>query len=121
MSDIFSTFQITVKVVSAEDRARLSSDADDRRHLETELLSHLRGFSSVVALLVAAKKPIVGHNCFMDLLKIYHQFVDNLPLSYDEFKLRVHRAFPRVYDTKHITYEVRRKLEGQDLYKLAGV
>lgn len=32
------------------------------------------------------KVPFVGHNCFLDLLYLYHNFVDNLPPSYFMFK-----------------------------------
>ena len=75
------------------------------------LVEKFGGFSRVIRLLIQTKKPIVGHNCFLDVMKIYHQFYKPLPHSYYEFKKNIHSAFPSVYDTKFLSYELRRKLE----------
>ena len=49
------------------------------------------------------------------------QFVAALPLSYEEAKSAIHAAFPAVYDTKFLTFEVRKLLEKNELFKFAGL
>ena len=43
------------------------------------------GFSKVIEEIIIAKKPLVGHNMFLDLLFIWQQFVDDLPETLAEF------------------------------------
>ena len=82
--------------------------------LTEELVKKFEGFSRVIQKLIESKKPIVGHNCFLDIMKIYHQFYKKLPASYYQFKKDIHEAFPAVYDTKFLSYELRRRLEDVD-------
>ena len=79
--------------------------------LTEELVKKFEGFSRVIRKLIDSKKPIVGHNCFLDIMKIYHQFYKALPASYYQFKKDINEAFPAVYDTKFLSYELRRRLE----------
>ena len=78
------------------------------------LISHLQGFSKVIRLLMDAQKPLVGHNCFLDILKIYHHFLDPLPETYPEFKERIRGNFPAVWDTKHMAFDILRRLEKEN-------
>ena len=48
------------------------------------------------------------------------QFVADLPESYEEAKSAIHAAFPSVYDTKFMTFEVRKLLDKNELFKWAG-
>lgn len=98
---------ILVRVVDVTERQNLAK-VDD---LTDKLVESFGGFSRVIRLLIETKKPIVGHNCFLDIMKIYHQFYRPLPYSYYEFKKAIHSSFPAVYDTKFLSYELRRKLE----------
>ena len=70
----------------------------------------MQGFSCIFECISKYKKPLVGHNCLSDMMRIYQNFLDDLPESYDAFKRLVHQAFPCVYDTKHIAYFARRQL-----------
>ena len=79
--------------------------------LTDELVNKFEGFSRVIQILIDCKKPIVGHNCFLDIMKIYNQFYNALPPSYYQFKRDIHEAFPGIYDTKFLSYELRRRLE----------
>ena len=79
--------------------------------LVDELVYSFEGFSRVVKALIESKKPIVGHNCFLDMIKIYNQFYKELPASYKKFKSDIHEAFPSIHDTKFLSYELRRRLE----------
>ena len=73
MDDCWTLFclQIVARVVSAAERLSLSSNKSEQAGLEAALLTRLRGFSRIVDALVAARVPIVGHNCLMDLMLIY--------------------------------------------------
>ena len=86
--------------------------------LKDQLVGKFKGFSRVIDALIESKKPLVGHNCFLDIMKIYHQFYKPLPYSYSGFKSDIHKCFPAVYDTKFLSYELRRRLEDaeSDLY-----
>ena len=59
-----------------------------------------RGFTTVIDLLISARKPIVGHNMFFDLAFIYQQFIDPLPSSLSTYSQRLSKYFPEIYDTK---------------------
>ncbi|OQR85662.1 Poly(A)-specific ribonuclease PARN [Thraustotheca clavata] len=60
------------------------------------------GFSKVIQLLSDAKKPVIGHNCLLDFVYLYHQFCAPLPATLAEFKSQIQTHFPIIYDTKHI-------------------
>jgi len=43
------------------------------------------GFSLIVQMVINAKKPLIGHNMIYDIIYLYNQFIDDLPLTYQEF------------------------------------
>lgn len=49
------------------------------------------GFSKVIEEIILAKKPLIGHNMFLDILFVYQQFIDDLPPSLSEFIVKVIR------------------------------
>ncbi|KAI0448042.1 CAF1-domain-containing protein [Xylaria telfairii] len=52
-----------------------------------------------------ARSPIiVGHNLFHDLAFIYRTFFGNLPETLDEFLATIHELFPRIIDTKYMSF-----------------
>ncbi|RHY30414.1 hypothetical protein DYB32_006348 [Aphanomyces invadans] len=59
------------------------------------------GFSKVIQLLGKSGKPVVGHNCLLDFVYLFHQFVGPLPPTLVQFKLQLGKAFPVIFDTKH--------------------
>uniref|UniRef100_A0A1I8FRF0 Exonuclease domain-containing protein n=1 Tax=Macrostomum lignano TaxID=282301 RepID=A0A1I8FRF0_9PLAT len=53
------------------------------------------GFSRVFRALVNLRKPLVGHNCFLDLLAMYEYFYRPLPVDYEAWKAEsFHRLTP---------------------------
>ena len=68
--------RIRVRIINPRERETL----EKQDHLTDELVEKFKGFSRVVHLLVQSKKPIVGHNCLLDMMKIYHQFYKPLPM-----------------------------------------
>ena len=75
-----------------------------------KLIDEAFGFSRIIEEIIKSQKPIVGHNCFSDLIRMYQNFIDDLPLKYQEFKETLHSAFPTIYDTKHVAFVARRLL-----------
>jgi len=103
---------LLVRLVTADKRKRLEQEEREKGdHLEKRLINSMLGFTKVVRHLSASGKPLVGHNCLLDTLKMYNQFLDHLPPSFKEFKKRFHDKFATVLDTKHIAYNVKRRFE----------
>ena len=48
------------------------------------------------------KTPLVGHNCFYDLLHTYQSFYEPVPPYVDQFKAKWMAKFPRTFDTKYL-------------------
>jgi poly(A)-specific ribonuclease len=40
----------------------------------------------VLDMISSAGKPLIGHNCFLDLMQIYQQFMWDLPLDLEDWK-----------------------------------
>uniref|UniRef100_A0A915HGT1 Uncharacterized protein n=1 Tax=Romanomermis culicivorax TaxID=13658 RepID=A0A915HGT1_ROMCU len=67
-----------------------------------ELLYELRGCGIIFDFLSDCRKPILAHNCFMDLLYIYDKFFDRLPENYADFKEKMHSQLGLIIDTKYL-------------------
>mmetsp|Transcript_74449 Transcript_74449/g.155203 ORF Transcript_74449/g.155203 Transcript_74449/m.155203 type:complete len:580 (+) Transcript_74449:116-1855(+) len=86
-----------------EERWVLNPTKEKRTLLERRRkrkLLDLIGFRQVWNLLRQARRPLVCHNGFYDLLFLYNSFEAPLPESLGQFKLAMHKAFPHVFDTK---------------------
>ena len=106
----FSSGEVfTVKMVTPEERKKFEED-ESEKELAEQLLESMIGFTKVIRHISQARKPIVGHNCLLDLLKIYKQFHSPLPSQYTEFKREINKLFPIIFDTKHICYNMKRKI-----------
>eukprot|EP01094_Clydonella_sp_ATCC50884_P010859 TRINITY_DN20678_c0_g1_i1.p1 TRINITY_DN20678_c0_g1~~TRINITY_DN20678_c0_g1_i1.p1 ORF type:complete len:556 (+),score=179.18 TRINITY_DN20678_c0_g1_i1:35-1669(+) len=88
---------MTVRVVTAEQRLEQESNTSAQKMDE---IREAAGFRRVVDALRESKKLIVGHNMFLDVLHLYHHFVDPLPESCVKFKKGVQEHFPNLLDTK---------------------
>ncbi|QIX00841.1 hypothetical protein AMS68_006358 [Peltaster fructicola] len=63
----------------------------------------MRGrFSSATYRLRGRPRVMVGHNCFLDLVYIYHTFIGQLPDTVEEFSQALHSAWPTIIDTKYM-------------------
>jgi poly(A)-specific ribonuclease len=93
------TFLQLAKVVAGTLSLIEEADVEERRRQ----LEHDLGFRNVWKHLVASKKPVGGHNCFLDFCHLWAKFEDaNLPTTLVEFKRAVLGLFPVVLDTKHL-------------------
>ncbi|XP_078361002.1 poly(A)-specific ribonuclease PNLDC1-like isoform X2 [Oculina patagonica] len=84
------------------------SNTDMLTKEQEKIINAMVGFSRVFQVLVACKKPLVGHNVLTDLLLTYEKFYKPLPDSFKEFKSELYRLFPLIHDTKFIAFEIRR-------------
>jgi len=80
-------------------------------HLERKLsskvseLEHKVGARKVVDALCASRVPVVGHNCFFDLLHLHQAFVASLDEHVEDWKASHLKEFPFTFDTKWIAEE----------------
>lgn len=77
--------------------------------MELELINKSVGFTKLYKLLKKynqLKKPLVGHNLYLDVLIMYEHFNGPLPRTYNEFKLQIHEQLPNIYDTKYLSYSL---------------
>lgn len=59
---------------------QIESELERQQEVEiANLVNYELGFSLVIHEIIKAKKPLVGHNLFLDLLFLYNQFIDELP------------------------------------------
>jgi poly(A)-specific ribonuclease len=77
-----------------------------KRKRSNDILTEAAGFTKILQIISRCKKPLVGHNLFLDIMHLVGQFLTELPDSYDEFKEAVHDMFPALYDTKYIATTV---------------
>lgn len=77
---------------------------DQKRSLELELekIDRELGARSLFDAVSASRIPLVGHNCFYDLLHTYNSFYGAVPPFVDQFKQKWLAKFPRTFDTKYI-------------------
>ncbi|XP_026671379.1 pre-piRNA 3'-exonuclease trimmer-like isoform X2 [Ceratina calcarata] len=106
----------TVDVLRVPKEVRDHLEEEDNNRLEDELLDSYIGFSKVFKLLSACKKPFIGHNMLLDLMFIHQQFYKPLPDSYKQFKSNVHALFPRLYDTKYISFQFKKLFRRDEVY-----
>ncbi|EGZ09202.1 hypothetical protein PHYSODRAFT_525456 [Phytophthora sojae] len=74
----------------------------------------LIGFTAVLDAIVAARKPIVGHNMLLDLMQCYEKFHGPLPARCAEFQRELHAwlgAGGGVFDTKTLVDYAMQKVD----------
>ncbi|XP_071534813.1 poly(A)-specific ribonuclease PARN-like [Panulirus ornatus] len=84
------------KFDSAESRTKFLEDEREQK-LDKQI-----GFTHVIRKILESNKPIVGHNCVLDLLHVIDKMVQPLPEQWEELKTVVKSNIPTVYDTKLI-------------------
>ncbi|RMX64499.1 hypothetical protein KXD40_008132 [Peronospora effusa] len=74
----------------------------------------LVGFTAVLDVIVAAQKPIVGHNMLLDLMQCYEKFHGPLPERCAEFQRELHTWLGEgggVFDTKTLVENAMQKVD----------
>ncbi|CAG8663193.1 35214_t:CDS:10 [Gigaspora margarita] len=91
---------------------KLSDEQKEKKSRDeaAEALAASINFRVIIELLVQSKKPLVGHNCLLDICQIVHQFWQDLPEKLKDWKKLVHGLFDVIIDTKHLA-ATHRKLQ----------
>lgn len=86
-----------------EDRWLVNLDEDGRKQRDEVKRRRIQGrigFRRMWNLLKEARRPMIFHNGFFDLLFLFSSLEGQLPASLVDFKKQVNEAFPVVLDTK---------------------
>ncbi|KAJ9597777.1 hypothetical protein L9F63_011385 [Diploptera punctata] len=110
------TFPDTDKVSPNKVSQKQRDQFVDDTSLEDDMMNSLLGFSRIFNLLLELRKPIVGHNLLLDLMIMYNQFHKPLPSQFGVFKEKIHKLFPVVYDTKYLSFELRKLVRREDMW-----
>ncbi|RNE96024.1 Poly(A)-specific ribonuclease PARN [Trypanosoma conorhini] len=82
----------------------------------------LLGFRQLWKCITKCKKPLIGHNFWLDIMFMMQMHEAPLTTTYEEYKTQVHELFPCIYDTKTLSKSMsfstpKRSLHLQGLYK----
>jgi hypothetical protein len=107
-----------VRIVAASSqRQRQALLAADQQLADNDMRERnlsLIGFTAVLDAIVAARKPIVGHNMLLDLMQCYEKFHGPLPERCAEFQRELHAwlgAGGGVFDTKTLVDHAMQKVD----------
>lgn len=98
-----------------DEGARAAAAEEDAAAFEKTLLEQV-GFRRVWDFVMAQRKPIVGHNCWLDLCHMYSKFIGPLPADWESFRATVSQKMGPLCDTKFLVSQ----LVQRDLLKLDG-
>lgn len=94
---------LDVSVEEREDSLVVRVVTRERRNeLEERKKDEVFGFSLIFEHIWKSKKRMVGHNCFLDLMYLYHNFIQPLPENYFDYKKILSQSGNSFYDTKYI-------------------
>jgi len=82
--------------------SKLLKDMEKKKEAKKNEEIKYKGFLHIIEALVDSGKLLVGHNCLLDILHTYRQFLNPLPDTFDEFKTILRSTFPKLMDTKLI-------------------
>lgn len=98
---VAATGERVVKVLNLTPEEH-AADIENRRNELKKELSEAFGFGHVFKAMINAKKPILGHNMFLDLAICFHQFYKPLPEDSNDFVRELHSIMPLIMDNKTI-------------------
>ncbi|ORX91701.1 CAF1-domain-containing protein [Basidiobolus meristosporus CBS 931.73] len=94
-----------IKISKTSDESRTKLKEEKIKLFEHDVQRAI-GFRKIIDLICRSKKPIIGHNMFLDLCMIYEQFFEPLPERFEDFQRKIHEIFPSLYDTKHLASRI---------------
>eukprot|EP00596_Hydrurales_sp_CCMP1899_P000518 CAMPEP_0119039126 /NCGR_PEP_ID=MMETSP1177-20130426/8452_1 /TAXON_ID=2985 /ORGANISM="Ochromonas sp, Strain CCMP1899" /LENGTH=545 /DNA_ID=CAMNT_0007002611 /DNA_START=63 /DNA_END=1700 /DNA_ORIENTATION=+ len=99
---------------SSDDRLQVLKLSDDakQQHLAQTIEDNKKSYDSAMGFklvfneIISVKKPIIGHNCMYDLMFMMRwldgPFENGNMENLTDFKVKVNRLFPVIFDTKYI-------------------
>ncbi|KRT86447.1 hypothetical protein AMK59_1834, partial [Oryctes borbonicus] len=88
-----------------------------KNNFHKNAVDNMLGFTHIFRLLVSLRKPIIGHNLLTDLMIMYHRFENPLPKSYNQFKKEIHNLFPTIFDTKCLTFNIKKDIPENKMWE----
>lgn len=88
--------------VSNIDLKECGRDANSGSPISFDMLGYRRQLSVAQARMRYKPAVLVGHNCFLDLVYLYHHFIGPLPKKIEDFQKYLHDYFPIIVDTKYM-------------------
>lgn len=73
--------QVVIQKVSASERTRLQAEDPEGVEFAETIVRNMLGFTTIFHYLTELQKPLVLHNCLLDLMLIYKQVCDSLLLK----------------------------------------
>lgn len=67
-----------------------------------ERLEERVGVRRIIDAVLDHRLPIVGHNCWLDLMHFWQKFIQPLPRNYGEWKKEIYALIPKLIDTKYL-------------------
>lgn len=102
MSDKDPETGMRIVKVSKLTPAEHLAEIDLRREQLKQDIREAFGFGLIFQAIIKAKKPVLGHNMFLDLALCFHHFIKPLPEDSDEFRRELHEAIPLIMDSKTV-------------------
>lgn len=100
-SEINSEKKKFIRVIKVTNAASKAKSLEEQKQ-ETDLYNEAFGFTNIIRLLSTSKKPLIGHNMFLDLFHSVTNFFSDAPDDLAEFKSLITTLFPLIFDTKLI-------------------
>ena len=95
----FKKYMIIKKLSPEEKQLKIV----EKNNEMSALIKKEKGVKNIIEKIIETKKPIIGHNCFIDFLFIMSHFIEEIPKNYIEFKKRLKNLFRGgIYDTKYL-------------------
>lgn len=80
-----------IERLSKKEREEKEKLAEDEKQNK---MNQMAGFRRVIDFMQKSKKPLLGHNMFLDLCYFYNYFLAPLPEDVQEFKETLLKSFP---------------------------
>ncbi|KAF5226336.1 hypothetical protein ECC02_000460 [Trypanosoma cruzi] len=102
--EISKLYELPVELtVHRVDRNKSDLEGGKTAVNSASVFSEKLGFRQIWKCLTKCKKPIIGHNFWLDIMFMLHMHEAPLPARYEDFKKQVHELFPCIYDTKTLS------------------
>ena len=85
-----------------QNKADLQKEQLSSLELEMQRIDHQIGVRNLFDSISARRIPLVGHNCFYDLLHTHQSFYEEVPPHVEQFKAKWMSKFARTFDTKFL-------------------
>ena len=92
---------ILIKKVSNEEKVKLIN-LENKNIFDK--IKHEKGIKILFEKIIEKKKKIIGHNCLVDILFIYNNFIETIPKDFNVFLMKLLNNFNEIYDTKFLCY-----------------